>query len=361
MPMKRLSTMQLVPGMVVAENVFSYNQQLIVAKETVLTDKLITRLDLYGILTIYVHDSIPDVAAVPVAPKEPSYSDRIKKSPEFKAFKKDYKLNVDSFKDVMNSVVEKNIQLDVGVLLKNSLNLIANNKSQIGILDMLHNMRDFDDSTYAHSMNVALICNVLASWLKFAPQDIELATACGLFHDIGKLLIPHEIITKPGKLSDDEYAQIKKHPVAGYQLLMTQNVDDHVRYSALMHHERFDGTGYPMGISGDKIDKYARIVAIADVYDAMTACRVYRGPLCPFRVIEIFEAEGYERYDVHFLLTFLENVVNTYIQNHCRLSDGREGDIIFINKEKLSRPVVQCGKQYVDLAEETDLSIVELL
>jgi HD-GYP domain-containing protein (c-di-GMP phosphodiesterase class II) len=128
-----------------------------------------------------------------------------------------------------------------------------------------------------------------------------------------------------------------------------------------MHHERFDGTGYPMGIFGDKIDKYARIVAIADVYDAMTACRVYRGPLCPFRVIEIFEAEGYERYDVHFLLTFLENVVNTYIQNHCRLSDGREGDIIFINKKKLSRPVVQCGKQYVDLAEETDLSIVELL
>lgn len=359
--MKRLSTLQLVPGMIVAENVFNYNHQLIVAKGTSLTDKLITRLDLYGILDIYVEDVIPDVSVVPAAPKEPSYSERIKKSPEFKAFKKDYKLNVDSFKDVMNSVVEKNIQLDVGILLKNSLNLIANNKSQIGILDMLHNMRDFDDSTYAHCMNVALICNVLASWLKFTPKEVELATACGLFHDIGKLLIPHDIITKPGKLSDDEYEQIKRHPMAGYQLLMTQNVDDHVRYAALMHHERFDGTGYPMRISGEKIDKYARIVAIADVYDAMTACRVYRGPLCPFRVIEIFEAEGYERYDVQYLLTFLENVVNTYIQNHCRLSDGREGDIIFINKEKLSRPVVQCGKQYVDLAEETDLSIVELL
>ncbi len=353
--------MQLVPGMVVAENVFSYNQQLIISKGTPLNDNLITKLDLYGIISIFIDDTIPDVDKLPAAPKAPSYSERIKNSPEFTAFKKDYELNVDSFKDVMNNVVEKNLQLDVGVLLRNSLNLIANSQSQIGILDMLHNMRDFDDSTYAHSMNVALICNVLASWLNLNPDEIELATACGLFHDIGKLLIPHEIITKPGKLTSDEYAQIQKHTVAGYQLLLNQDVDDHVRYSALMHHEKCDGTGYPMGLTGDKIDKYACIVAIADVYDAMTARRVYRGPMCPFSVIEIFEAEGFERYNVQFLLTFLENVVNTYIQNRCRLSDGREGDIIFINKDKLSRPIVQCGNEYINLAEVPNLTIEELL
>lgn len=359
--MKRLSTLQLVPGMIVAENVLSFNRQLVIAKGTVLTDKLITKLDLYGILTIYVEDTIPDAAVVPVAPKDPSYSERIKSSPEFNQFKEDYTLNVDSFRDVINNVVEKNIQLDVDVLLKSSLDMIASGKGQLGILDMLHNMRDFDDSTYAHGMNVALICNLLATWLKFSPEEVELATACGMLHDIGKLLIPHDIITKPGKLSDEEYAQIQKHPVAGYQLLLNQNVDDHVRYAALMHHERYDGTGYPMHLSGNQIDKFARIVAIADVYDAMTAARVYRGPLCPFRVIEIFESEGYQKYDTEYLLTFLDNVVNTYIQNRCRLSDGREGDIIFINKDKLSRPIVQCGKDYVNLADNPELSIAELL
>ncbi len=359
--MKRLSTLQLVPGMVVAENVLSFNRQLIIAKGTVLTDKLITKLDLYGILTIYVEDAVPDSTLVPLAPKVPSHSDRIKDSAEFQQFQEDYNIHVDSIRDVMNNVVEKNMQLDVDVLLRKSLDMAASGRGQFGILDMLQNMREFDDSTYAHCMNVALICNLLATWLKFSYEDVEMATACGLFHDIGKLLVPHDIITKPGKLSEEEYAQIQKHPTAGYQLLLKQNVDDHVRFSALMHHERYDGTGYPMHLSGTRIDKFARIVAIADVYDAMTAARVYRGPLCPFRVIEIFEADGFQKYDTEYLLTFLENVVNTYIQNRCRLSDGREGDIIFINKDKLSRPIVQCGKEYVNLAEEQDLTILELL
>lgn len=361
LPMKRLSTLQLVPGMIVAENVLSFHRQLVIAKGTVLTDKLITKLDLYGILTIYVEDSVPEPAFIPVAPKDPSYSERIQKSPVFQEFKADYTLNVDSFRDVINNVVEKNIQLDANVLLKNSLEMIARGKGKLGILDMLHNMRDYDDSTYAHSMNVALICNVLATWLRFADDEIELATACGLFHDVGKLMVPHAIITKPGKLSTEEYAEIQKHPISGYQLLQSQNVDDHVRNAALMHHERCDGTGYPLHLVGNQIDKYARIVAIADVYDAMTAARVYRGPLCPFRVIEIFESEGFQRYDVEYLLTFLENVVNTYIQNRCRLSDGREGDIIYINKDKLSRPIVQCGTDYVNLAELPELTIDELL
>ncbi len=359
--MKRLSTLQLIPGMVVAEDILSFHRQLVIPKNTVLTDKLITKLDLYGILTVYVEDKIPDISLVPPAPKVPSYSERVKKSSEFQQFKEDYQLNLNSFRDVINDVVEKNIELDVDTLLKNALDIIANRKGQTGVLDMLHNMREYDDSTYTHSMNVALICNVLATWLKFEQDEVELATACGLFHDIGKLLIPHEIITKPGKLSDEEYAQIQKHPVEGYQLLLSHDVDNHVRFAALMHHERFDGTGYPMHLVGNQIDKFARIVSIADVYDAMTAARVYRGPLCPFRVIEIFESEGYQRYDVKYLLPFLENVVNTYIQNHCLLSDGREGDIIYINKEKLSRPVVQCGMEYVNLADYPDVSIVELI
>ena len=142
---------------------------------------------------------------------------------------------------------------------------------------------------------------------------------------------------------------------------VSEYYSDHIRNAALMHHERYDGSGYPMRISGKQIDPYARIVAIADVYDAMTAARVYRGPLCPFRVIEIFEQEGFEKYDVEYLLTFLENVVNTYLQCDCKLSDGRKAKIIFINKDKLSRPTVQCGNEYIKLADHPDLTIEELL
>ena len=362
--MKRLSTMQLLPGMIVAHDVLSYDRQLVMASGTVLTDRAITKLDLYGILTVFVEevsiecepDSSPDEDE-----NMPSYSERIQSSPVFKKFKADYELNVTTFKEALNNVVERNIALDVSSLLQQTLDMIAAGRGQIGILDMLQNMREYDDSTFTHCLNVGLICNVLATWLKLTPEQIEMATACGLFHDIGKLTIPHSIITKPGKLDTHEYALVQKHPINGYQILQAQNVDEHIRNAALMHHERSDGSGYPMRLSGNQIDPYARLVAIADVYDAMTAARVYRGPLCPFRVIEIFEQEGFEKYDVEYLLVFLENVVNTYIRNYCRLSNGETAEIVFINKEKLSRPMVRCGDRIINLAERLDLSIENLL
>ncbi len=360
--MKRLTTLQLVPGMVVAKSVLNFDRDEILPPGTVLTDRLITKLDLYGVFTVYVEDCIPKPQE-PMRPVEPSYAERIKKSPDFKQFKKDYEINIDSFRNEINNVVERNLKIDVKTLLNNALKIISNRSttSPVGVFDMLQNMREYDDSTFTHCMNVALICNVFATWLKFTPEQIELATACGLFHDIGKLTVPHDIITKPGKLSDEEYEQIKKHPISGYQMLLDQDVDDHVRNAALMHHERSDGMGYPLHLSGNQIDMYARMVAIADVYDAMTASRCYRGPLCPFRVIEIFEQEGFQKYDVQYLYPFLHNVVNTYIQNRCRLTDGREGEIIYINKAKLSRPIVQCGTEYINLAEVSDLAIETLL
>ena len=132
--------------------------------------------------------------------------------------------------------------------------------------------------------------------------------------------------------------------------------------AALMHHERCDGKGYPLGLPAEKIDMYAKIVSIADVYDAMTAARVYRGPLCPFKVIEIFEHEGLQKYDTKFIMTFLENVVNTYISNTVRLSDGREGTVFFINKQKLSRPILKTQNGYIDLSKEpSNVSIETIL
>lgn len=359
--MKRLSTLQLIPGMIVAENVLSYDHQLILSRGTILTDKTITKLDLYGILTLYVEDSIPassgDFAAVP----EPSYSERVINSPEFQRFREEYRAGVENLKNIINNVVQRNLKLDVPVLLQGCIDIIAKGRGQISIIDMLGNMHEYDDSTFAHCMNVALINYLFASWLKWSDADVEMAAACGLLHDIGKLTVPYEILTKPGKLSAEEYDQIKRHPISGYQLLLSQDVDEHILYAALMHHERNDGTGYPMHLTGSQIDKFARVTAIADVYDAMTSARVYRGPLCPFRVIEIFEADGFQKYDVEYLLTFLENVVNTYIRNRCLLSDGRAGDIIYTNRTKLSRPIVQCGTEYVNLSERPDLTITRLL
>jgi HD-GYP domain-containing protein (c-di-GMP phosphodiesterase class II) len=124
-----------------------------------------------------------------------------------------------------------------------------------------------------------------------------------------------------------------------------------------MHHERCDGTGYPLKWRGAKISTHAKVVTIADVYDAMTANRSYRRPMCPFDVLAIIEKESLQKYDVRFVLTFLQNVANTYINDYCRLSNGKEGYIIYINKEKLSRPIVKCDREYINLMEHPEITI----
>ncbi len=357
--MRRITASQLIPGMIVAEDIYSYSGQLLLTKGSVLTDSTITILEMYDIISIRIDDA-PSATPVTADLSEP-LSAKTKNSMEFQQFKMTYDKEVAHFKNSVIMAMQKKIPLDTEPLMDGVLNLLHNVSNFSGVVDILQNMRDYDDLTYAHSINVALICNVTARWLNMSSHDIHIATACGLFHDIGKEQIPKPILNKPSKLTTNEFNIIKKHPILGYQLLKEQSFNEHVCKAALMHHERCDGTGYPLGIKNSQIDKFAKLVSIADVYDAMTAARLYRGPLCPFTVIELFEKEGLQQYDPQYIMTFMENVVSTYILNRCRLSNGQEGDIIYINREWLSHPVVQCGKEYVNLADRNDLSIECLL
>lgn len=353
--MKRLNISELFPGMITAEDVYTYNNQLILQRGTVLTDKTITKLEFYSIFSVRVEDKMPEK---PKSKVDEPFSIRLKSSPEFRSFKNNYDSELEGLQNTFNDLAAKNAEIDVNLLLSRSLSLMENVKSgSFSVLDMLHNMRDYDDLTYAHSMNVALICNVFASWLNMSLQDIELATICGLLHDIGKLKIPDSIIKKPAKLTDSEYEIIKTHPLEGYNILNRLDLNDHIKNTALMHHERCDGSGYPLNMTSAAIDPFAKMVAIADVYDAMTSARIYRGSQCPFTAIELFEQEGLCKYDPRFIMVFLQHIVNSYLQNRVRLSDGREGTIVYINSKFLSRPLVKCGDDVVDLSTNMKLSI----
>ncbi|MBQ1173237.1 MAG: HD-GYP domain-containing protein [Lachnospiraceae bacterium] len=376
--MKRLLRSNLTPGMIVGEDVFSYANQLIIPKGMVLTDKIITRLEFYSIPYVKVKDNPDEPFDSPVTycdnetgtkpepvldvPQKTSpYSELIKSSPEFIQYKTDFDQTINEFKSSMNDIVQKGAKINTDTLLKQATHLIDGASNTASFFNMLHNMRQYDDLTFAHCMNVALISNILATWLNLSQKEIETATLCGLLHDIGKLAIPDQLIKKPGKLTDAEYKTVKTHTIEGYNILKKQDISDHIKNAALMHHEKCDGSGYPFGLKGDKIDAFAKIVAIADVYDAMTAARVYRGPLCPFQVIEIFEKEGLQKYEAAFILKFLENVVNTYMNNRVMLSDGTEGDIVYINHATLSKPMIKTENGFVDLSQHPELSIEKIL
>ena len=227
--MKRTFIANLIPGMITGEDVYSYSNQLIASKGTVLTDKIITRLEFYSVPSIRIMDNEVQEPAI----SDP-YSARIQASPEFHKFKETFNTTIVDFKDQINDIVEKGAPIDVSAMLDDTLKLLQADGGNVNFFNMLHNMRAYDDLTYAHCLNVALICNVFAGWLHFSQEDTELATLCGLFHDIGKLCIPDSIIKKPDRLTNEEYDVIKTHTIEGYKILQNQPVNDHIKNAALM-------------------------------------------------------------------------------------------------------------------------------
>lgn len=355
------------PGMIVAKDIYTYNNLLIISKGTVLDDRIITRLKFYSIYELTIDISTKSSPVIATEPKKKitnnnlTYSQSIKNTMEFKQFNSTFQNTVEKFSKNFDGIVLNSTEIDCNDLMKHCDHLLSNSRNKLHLFDMLHCIKNYDDSTYVHSINVALICNTLGYWLNYTEKDIEILTLCGLLHDIGKLVLPTALINKPTKLTDNEYSTIKKHTLKGYQILKDKDIDERIKYAALLHHERCDGSGYPNGFTGAHINDFSKIVAIADVYDAMTSPRIYRGSLCPFEVINTFENEGFSKYDPKFVIPFLNGIIQTYLHNTVHLSNGMKGEIIMINKHNLSKPVVKVEKSFIDLSKETDLYITNIL
>lgn len=355
--MVSLFTSELKEGMITLSDTYSNTGRLIIPKDTVITK---------GIINLLINNDVLFIDAME-PPKEldiPSGTineEQIVNTPEYKKFKRRYDNHVEDISEHLSDIVNKNARIDVDAILKDTSLILKSTDSPLSVFTMLSTMRNYDDSTFNHSLNVSLICNIFATWLNLSADDIQLITICGLLHDIGKLLMPEQILKKPGKLTNEEYAIIQSHTTKGYEILKKQKVDLHVQYAALMHHEKCDGSGYPLKLKGEQIDWYSQIVTIVDIYEAMTANRVYRKPLSPFTVINMFEEDGLKKYNPKFLLTFLEHVVNSYINCKVKLSNGEEGDIVYINKVRLSKPMVKTKNDFIDLSKKPDLNIESIL
>ena len=356
--MKEYQTKDLLPGMVTAIPVRTKRGQLIINPNVELTRTLISRLEFYGIASVQITEN-KQVATPMETPKDPayfpakspvsapspvsdaSYSQKLKSSPEFQRFQVDFTLRSQDLKNCFDAYLSDGGTVNKEELLSKTISLVNPKQTTLDVFDMLHNMRQVNDSTYAHSLNVAIISRIIGKWLHFSNEELDTLTLAGLLHDIGKTKIPDEVLNKDGKLTDEEFQMIRNHPKYGYDILKPQPLNSHIKKAALMHHERCDGSGYPMGLTMEEIDDYALIIAIADVYDAMTAARSYRAPLCPFEVIAEFEKDGLQKYKPKYILTFLENIANAYQNNRVMLSDGTSARIVLLNHRRLSKPLVQ--------------------
>ena len=160
---------------------------------------------------------------------------------------------------------------------------------------------------------------------------------------------------------EEEFHIVQQHPKLGYQILSKLDLDEHVKYAALMHHERCDGKGYPMQIGKNKIDYFSKIVMLADVYDAMTADRSYRKGMCPFKALDIMLEDGFEKYDPAVLMLFVEKTVQSYIGATVLLSDDRAGEIVAVNREAWTRPLIRIKNEFVDLYRDKSIKIAKIV
>lgn len=358
--MKKILVKDLKPGMITAEDIYSIDGQLILSRNYVLDNESIQRLDAFALYSIRISDAVSAVKEPVALP--PSAKEKVRANPEFRAFKASFEENVETLKIKLNQVVTANSNFDAENLISQTLSLIGKSEqSSISMMDMILNMRDYDDSTYAHMVNCSILCNIFAGWLRMSHSDRVLATTCGLFHDIGNLRITEDILKKPGTITVREREVVKRHTTEGYNILAAQNLNSEVKNSALMHHERCDGSGYPYGFSADKISRFSKMISIVDVYNAMTSKRVYRKAICPFTVIEEMQNDMYSKYDPDMMMTFLKNVSNSFIGNRVRLSNGIEGEVVFIHPENLYRPTIQCGQKFLDLSMHKDIKIIAII
>lgn len=251
--------------------------------------------------------------------------------------------------------------LTTNILLNQTKEIIVMSHKPMDTFRMLRRVRKYDDTTFIHSLNVAILCNAFGAWIGMPQEEVDILTLAGLLHDVGKMKIPEQIIKKPSSLTEEEFSVIKQHPQRGYQILKGMPLDERIKRAALMHHERCDGGGYPNGLSGDEIDEFAKIVSIADVYDALTSARIYRGPLCPFEGFQIMKENGYERFDSKYLFSFLEGISESYVGSSVILSDNRKAFIRESNQQDWSMPIVDIGGEIVNLMEEKDIFVKEIV
>lgn len=377
MDTKKILTANLKPGMVSCEAAYTYSNHLVIQSNTTLTSDIIDKLKYYAVksVQIYMTENGPYIAGQTEengssetdnpdeTSEESAYFERIRESDEYKEFTEFFTASVERFKKEINDLIIKNTADVTDVIddmLQEANSILAKTRNPLHLLDMMQCLHGYDDMTYMHSMNVALICHIIGLWINLSPAELDTLVVCGLLHDIGKLKVPVNIITKPAKLTDEEFERIRLHPQMGYDILSNKDLDERIKLAALQHHERINGTGYPNHLTASEIHQFSSIVAIADVYDAMTSNRAYRKGMCPFTVIAIFEEEK-ALYDPGLLYLFMKRTIEAYINTEVLLSNDEHGKVVLINQNLLSRPVVVTENNTYDLSRDFSIDIKALI
>ncbi|MFC7371485.1 HD-GYP domain-containing protein [Fictibacillus iocasae] len=330
-------------GAAVESDVFTADGRLLIAKGTILTD--------YHIEHLHKHNIAQQTDSVPKDQEQtdPALEIEEDSSAIQELYEKNMKMIEDVFHTVNNNGVLTTELFSEAVSIQDEL--ITQLRDDREFIHCMLQKVDVDAYLFKHCLNVGIIARKIGELLKVSISDQILLARMGLFHDIGKIRVDKSILNKPGRLSDTEFEEIKKHTKYGYDLLKGSPLDMIFLLSSLLHHERNDGTGYPGGIKGEKIPQLIQILSVADTFDAICSNRVYKdGRSIFFAVNELMKDAEKGKLNENVVLTFTAYLLHHEKGRLIPLKDGRFIRILHVYPEKPNMPVIAINdKEVLDL------------
>jgi len=314
----------LKPGMTVARPFYNKNLNILLNEGMTLSEKHLISLDRIGLHGIYVHDEFS--TGIKLATVIDDKSKMV-------------------FAGAVNNVFEgvgKTLPPDHGILkdvIKDLVGQVSDNRDTV--VNML-DLKQFDDYTFQHSLNVCILSIVVGVQLELSGKALESLALAAVYHDIGKLKVPHAILNKPGRLDEKEFEMMRQHPALGVEYLKSiGELNTFIEMGVLQHHERYDGSGYPKGLKGKQISEFARIISIVDAFDAITSKRSYKDSFLPSEAIEYIMANVGLHFDYDITKVFLTRILPYPDGISVELSNGLRGVVVKNHEVFPMRPVIK--------------------
>lgn len=246
----------------------------------------------------------------------------------------------------------------VDTSVQTTIQRIVTNKE---LLESLIDLRVYDEYTYAHSSNVMSLALVVGHAMGYSPEKLRILGIGALLHDIGKAMVPEAILHKPGKLTEEEFNIMATHPANGIMMLAAYSwATTDIKNIVFQHHEKFNGSGYPMRLSGAQISEMARIVSVVDVYDALISDRPYKVGLPPNVVYQAIINGAGDHFDPRIVKAFVRFIVPYPTGSQVVLNTGQVARVIRVTHGDLMRPVIDLEGQRIDLSRDSRYSIVNM-
>lgn len=360
---------QLIPGCILLKDVAGKTKHPIIPKDTVLTEKHLLFLEKFLIEEVHVYNRLANgnvflPSKVIEVPKEDVLENKEEPVELELTFIDQYMDVVTRYKKMYNKW-KNNFTIDIPSVRELVLPLY-NRADEVGIqVYLLYKHANKEDYIYHHHISVGILAAYLAKKMGYTQGESLQIGLAGLLSDSGMVKVDNRILRAAQSLTLEEWKEVKKHPADSYYLVKdVTTLTNAVKTSILQHHERMDGSGYPLGLTGAKIHPYARILAVCDKYHAMTCERLYKDKLSPFKALEIIRDNQFTRLDPEIVQSFIRSFANVLIGIRVELSNGKIGKIIFIDNIKtIARPVIKMeqSNKIISLNKERTIHINEIL